>query len=115
MPPRAFTDFGSALSNFYAGRAQEPQFKKRSHGHFKFKINNDKFDVSGDRVNIPKLGLVNLAEKLRFKGKILGAVISREATWWYISVTVELPEVHTCALPTGLWPGCGSATLGNPE
>src|SRR5215467_12800142 len=29
----AFTDFGTALSNFYAGRAEEPQFKKRSKGH----------------------------------------------------------------------------------
>ena len=95
----AFTDFGKALSNFYAGRAGEPQFKKRSKGHFRFKVNNDKFDVMGRWVKIPKLGLVNLAEKLRFVGKILGAVISREATWWYISITVEMPDSDGCALP----------------
>src|SRR5215472_518126 len=91
----AFTDFGNALSNFYAKRAAEPQFKKRSRGEFKFKLNNDKFDVVGRWVKIPKLGLANMAEKLRFDGKILGAVVSREAKWWYISITVELPDTRT--------------------
>ena len=95
----AFTDFGQALTNLYAGRAKEPTFKKRSRGHFRFKLNNDKFDVIGQWVSIPKLGLVNLAEKLRFSGKLLGAVVSKEAAWWFISITVELPDVHGCALP----------------
>src|SRR5437773_10915288 len=61
----AFTDFGKALTNFYSGRAEAPEFKKRSKGHFRFKVNNDKFAVAGHWVKIPKLGLVNLAEKLR--------------------------------------------------
>jgi putative transposase len=95
----AFTDFGKALTNFHAGRSGEPEFKKRSRGDFKFKINNDKFDVRGHWVKIPKLGLVNLSEKLRFKGKIMGAVVSREAGWWYIGITVEMPDRHGCALP----------------
>src|SRR5258708_1220183 len=95
----AFTDFGKALTNFYAGRVGEPTFKKRRKGDFRFKLNNDKFDVVGQWVNVPKLGLVNLAEKLRYAGKILGGVISREAAWWYISITVELPDVQGCAMP----------------
>jgi putative transposase len=88
----AFTDFGTALTKFYEGRAGEPQFKKRSRGEFKFKLNNDKFDVSGWWIKVPKLGLVNLAEKLRYRGKILGATISREACWWYVSITAEVPD-----------------------
>jgi putative transposase len=36
----AFTDFGTALTNFYEHRAGEPQFKKRSKGDFKFKLVN---------------------------------------------------------------------------
>jgi putative transposase len=95
----AFTDFGKALTNFHAGRSSEPQFKKRSRGDFKFKLNNDKFDVRGRWVKIPKLGLVNLGENLRFKGKIMGAVVSREAGWWYISITVQMPDRQGCALP----------------
>jgi putative transposase len=95
----AFTDFGAALTNFYAGRASEPQFKKRSRGEFTFKLNNDKFDVSGDWIKIPKLGLVNMAEKLRYSGKILGATIRREAAWWYVSITVEMPDHKTLPKP----------------
>ena len=95
----AFTDFGKAVGNLFAGRAAEPQFKKRSKGDFKFKLNNDKFDVSGHGLKVPKLGLVNLAEKLRFTGKILGATISRESKGWYASVTVEMPDAYGCALP----------------
>jgi putative transposase len=95
----AFTDFGKALTNYYVGRADAPTFKKRSKGHFKFKLNNDKFNVVGHWINIPKLGLVNMAEKLRLQGKILGAVVSREAKWWYVSITVEIPDVYGCARP----------------
>jgi len=104
----AFTDFGTALTNFYQHRAAEPQFKKRSRGDLRFKLNNDKFDVLGYFVKIPKLGPVNMAEKLRYYGKIMGAVDSREAAWWYISVHVEVPDQHTlpkageCGLDAGL-------------
>ncbi len=104
----AFTDFGTALTNFYEHRAEAPTFKKRSKGHFKFKLNNDKFDVSGSWVKVPKLGLVNLAEKRRYKGKILGATVSREAAWWYMSITVELPDCQPtpksgeCGVDVGL-------------
>jgi putative transposase len=95
----AFTDFGKALSNFYAGRAQTPSFKKRSRGDFSFKLNNDKFDVRGHWIKIPKLGLVNMAEQLRFSGKILGATVSKQADWWYVSITLDLPDVKTLPKP----------------
>jgi putative transposase len=98
----AFTDLGKALTNFYEGRAGPPQFKSRKRGHFRFKINNDKFDVSGHWIKIPKLGLVNMAEKLRWDGKILGAVITRQGKWWYTSITVEVSDTYGCAL-SGEW------------
>lgn len=88
----AFFDFGSALSKHYKEGAGQPQFKSKNRGHFSFYLANDKFDIKGNWLRVPKLGLVNCAEKLRFKGKIVGATISREAKWWYVSVTVELPE-----------------------
>lgn len=95
----AFTNFGTALTNFYEKRAETPSFKKRSKGYFKFKLNNDKFDVSGYWVKIPKLGLVNMAEKLRYEGKIVGATVSREAGWWSISIAVEMPDKKTLPTP----------------
>ena len=71
--------------------AGEPQFKSRKCGHFSFYLSNDKFDVRGNYLKVPKLGLVNTAEKLRFRGKIMGATITREVDWWYVAITVELP------------------------
>jgi putative transposase len=41
---------------------------------------------------IPKLGWVNMAEKLRFQGKVIGARITRTADWWFISITIEVPD-----------------------
>lgn len=33
-----------------------------------------------------------MAETLRFSGKILSARITRTATWWFVSITVEMPD-----------------------
>jgi putative transposase len=95
----AFFDFGAALQKHYKERAGEPQFKSKKRGHFSFYLANDKFEVKGYRLRVPKLGLVNLAEKLRLVGKIMGATISREADWWYVSITVEIPEVAEDKIP----------------
>ena len=41
---------------------------------------------------MPKLGRVNMSEKLRFSGKILSARISKQASWWFVAITVEIPD-----------------------
>jgi putative transposase len=33
-----------------------------------------------------------MAEKLRLQGKVAGARITRTADWWFISITVEVPD-----------------------
>src|SRR5438477_1288100 len=33
-----------------------------------------------------------MPENLRFKGKVTGARVTRTADWWFISITVELPD-----------------------
>ncbi len=45
------------------------------------------------RYGSPKLGWVNLAENLRFKGKITGARVTKTSDWWFISIQVEMPDV----------------------
>jgi putative transposase len=103
-----FLDFSQAIKNYAEGRAKAPQFKKRSRGHFKFYLSNDQFDVRGYWLRVPKLGLVNMAEKLRFEGKLLSVKITREGKWWYGSITVELPDESVlpaekdCGLDVGL-------------
>jgi putative transposase len=83
----AFDDLGKAYKNFFAGRANYPQYKKKGKSHESFYLSNDKFTLGSHWIAIPglgrfildgrkqgsnrgtlrrKLGTVNLAEKLRF-------------------------------------------------
>jgi putative transposase len=82
--------------NFFAGRKKGrkvgyPRFKSKKRSRASFYLANDKFTVGDHWVDIPKLGRVNMAEQLRFQGKILGARVIKVACWWFISIQVELP------------------------
>jgi putative transposase len=94
----AFMDLAAAFKNFFGGRKAGrkvgyPKFKAKKRSRDGFYLANDKFDVSGHWIKIPKLGLVNMAEKLRFQGKILSAHITRTAKWWFVSISVEMPDL----------------------
>ncbi|MCI0710126.1 MAG: transposase [Chloroflexi bacterium] len=88
----AFMDFAKAVNKHLKEGAGEPQFKSRNRGHFSFYLANDKFWVSGHWITIPKLGRVNMAEKLRLHGKIMSARIVRTGQHWYASISVEMPD-----------------------
>ncbi len=94
----AFADLGAALKNYFdwknghrTGRKVGfPTFKAKKNTRQSFRLNNDKFRVNGHTIVIPKLGPVNMAEPLRFMGKIMGAVVSKAADWWFVSITVQI-------------------------
>jgi putative transposase len=93
----AFMDLGAAFKNFFEGRkkgrkAGYPKFKAKKRGREGFYLANDKFKVGDHWIDIPKLGRVNLAEKLRFVGKILSGRVTQRAGRWYISITVEVTD-----------------------
>jgi putative transposase len=85
----AFRHLGQALANFAQSQRGERKgkrvrflrFKSKRRGHSSFVLNNDKFRVEGHALVVPKLGPVNMAEALRFDGKILGAVVGEQAGW----------------------------------
>src|SRR5215472_8530445 len=98
----AFMDVAAAFKNFFTGRKAGrktgyPAFKSKKRSRQSFYLANDKFTVGDHWINVPKLGRVNMAEKLRFSGKILSARISKTADWWFVSVTVEMPDVEPAA------------------
>lgn len=93
----AFMDLAAAFKNFFAGRKTGrktgyPKFKSKKRSRQSFYLANDKFRIGDHWIDIPKLGRVNMAEKLRFCGKILSARISKTADWWFVSITVEMPD-----------------------
>jgi putative transposase len=87
-----FLDLGKAFTAFFEGRARRPRFKSKKRSKPSFYRALDQFELGDHRVWVPKLGWVNMAENLRFIGKVTGARITRTADWWFISLTVEVPD-----------------------
>jgi putative transposase len=93
----AFMDAAAAFKNFFEGRKAGrktgyPKFKSKKRSRQSFYLANDKFTVGDHWIDVPKLGRVNMAESLRFSGKIMSARISKQASWWLVSITVEMPD-----------------------
>ena len=93
-PQMAIIQLGAGFKNFFAGRAQYPQFKKKGKSRDSFTLTNDQFKVDGSRIRIPNLGAVRMREALRFTGKILSATVSRTADQWFASITVDTNSNH---------------------
>src|SRR5207237_6056940 len=90
-------DVAASFKNFFEGRkagrkTEYPKFKSKRHSRPSFYLANDKFTVGDHWIDVPKLGRVNMAESLRFSGKIMSARISQTASWWFVSITVEVPD-----------------------
>ena len=97
----AFMDLATAFKNFFEGRKKGqkvgyPNFKQKKRSRDGFYVDNEHFSISGHCIKLPHIGLVNMAEKLRWAGKVLSAHITRTAQWWFVSITVEMLDVPTC-------------------
>lgn len=96
----AIADLGVALKNYFdyklgkrkGGKVGFPKYKSKKNKKQSFRLNNDRIKVDGHNFWVPNLGWVNLSEKLRFVGKIMGAVVSKVADWWYVSIQIELDQ-----------------------
>ena len=107
-PQESLRDLDRAFQNFFRGLKQN---QKIGFPSFKRKGERDSFrltgtiKVQGKRVQLPRLGTVNLKETPEVKGKILSATLSREADRWYVSITVELEIIDPCpviGVPVGI-------------
>jgi len=106
----AFADLGTAFSNYFRRKKEgtipapklgrrprkdrkplgHPRFKAKKRSQKSFYLSNDQFKLDWHSVHVPKLGWVNMAEELRFNGKIMSARTTNKAGQWYISITVEV-------------------------
>src|SRR5262249_40899809 len=87
-----FLDLDKAFTAFFEGRARRPRFKSKKRSKPSFYLANDQFELGDHRIWIPKLGWVNMAETLRFAGKVTGARITKTSDCWFVSIQVELPD-----------------------
>jgi putative transposase len=97
-----FLDLSKAFTAFFEGKARYPRFKSKKRSKPSFYLANDQMELGDHRVWVPKLGWVNMAENLRFVGKIIGARITRQADWWFIAITVEVADKRTQQRPAAV-------------
>lgn len=118
-PQYAFRCLGKAFGNFFR-RVKDgekkpgcPRFKSKHHGRHTFYITNQTVKLAANSVFIPRLGWVNMTETLRFDGKINSAVVSYDGGRWWISISVEMPDVNVPVTgdPVGIDLGIKSAAV----
>ena len=85
-----FANLGKAYKRFFGGDAKYPKFKKKGRCRDSFYVANDKLHVEGDAVTLPHVGKVKMREALRFGGKVVCATVSRTASRWFVSISVEV-------------------------
>jgi putative transposase len=97
---QAIDDLRQSINTYYKTKKNHPRSKvkfpgwrRRSRKVGGFGLNNDKFSTNGHSVRVPKLGDVNLAETVRFQGKVLSGRIKEQGGHWYLIVTVEVEIV----------------------
>lgn len=89
-----------------------PKFRKKGRRD-SFYVSNDRISFRDDGwiVSLPVIGEVRMREKLRYRGKILKAVVSRIADRWFISINIDATHV----LKKGSWVAMEAATKRSPE
>ncbi|EFH86607.1 transposase, IS605 OrfB family [Ktedonobacter racemifer DSM 44963] len=97
-----FLELGRAFAAFFEGHAHRPRFKSKKRSRPSFYLANDQFELGDHRIWVPKLGWVNMAEKVRFVGKITGARITKTADWWFVSIQVEMPDPISVKRPAAI-------------
>jgi putative transposase len=88
-------DCRRAIATYYKAKAAQPRlrfpgFRKRRKKIGGFGLANDQFRVDGHTARLPKIGAVDLAEVLRFEGRILSGRVKECAGHWYLTVVVEV-------------------------
>ena len=90
---RALLNLGGAYVAFFQKKQRHPTFHKRGR-HDSFSIAGSKLRFTTDyKVALPKIGDVRMAEKLRYSGRIMQCTVLRKAGRWFITISVEIPDV----------------------
>jgi putative transposase len=103
----AIADLRRAIARYFQAKKKNarlhfPGLRKRSRRIGGFGIANDKFAVDGHEARLPKIGVVNLAEPLRFQGRIVSGRVKECGGHWYLTVVVDVAVSATAAPPASV-------------
>lgn len=103
-PQQAIKNLGMAFNNAFSRlkRGEKPGFPrfKRKGIRDRFRADNgssqaapNAVKVDGQRVQLPVIGWVRMAEAVRFDGAIRSATVSKEADQWQVALAIETHDV----------------------
>ena len=85
--------FKKYFADLKKGKVSYPKRKKKRDNQGSYYISGDQVMLKGNKgIQVPKLGLVKMREKLRFNGKINNVVISQKANKFFASFSMEITE-----------------------
>lgn len=89
---RPFMHLEGAFKAFFRGARKHPTFHKKGLRDG-FYVPNTHFKLRGNRIQLPKCGLVRMTERLHNEdAKVVSAAIKHQADGWYVVIQVELEE-----------------------
>ena len=103
---RAFKDWLKDLTSNKPKHLKKsrPTFKKKGKCLDSFYVGGDQVKVINDKVKVPNLGWVTMAEPIKYGGHIHSMTISRQADKWYVSFSIN---VDLSLLPSKSQAACG--------
>lgn len=93
----ALKDLDKAFKNFFEGRANYPEFKKKKNGYQSYRTNftNNNIKIEGNKIKLPKLGWVKFAKSRGVEGEILNVTVSRTPTGkYFISICCNVDKIE---------------------
>ena len=85
-----------AFSAFFRKKARHPKFRAKRRGPESFYVCHREMGFDGRTLRLGprkfKLGPIRMREELRFRGKVMGATVRRDAGRWLISVQVDVGD-----------------------
>ena len=88
---RAILNVGQAFQNLWRGTGKYPTFHKKGRKE-SFYVDNTHVRWYGNKLSLPNIGRVLLAEPIRYSGQVMSYTVSTYAGQWYVAVQVDTPE-----------------------
>ncbi|MUV36468.1 putative transposase in snaA-snaB intergenic region [Lentibacillus sp. JNUCC-1] len=96
-------NLADAFSRFFKKQTKAPRFKSKKNNvqSYKTKYTNGNIAVVGNKIKLPKLGLVRFAKSRDVRGRIINVTIRRNASGkYFVSILAETevserPKTHT--------------------
>lgn len=102
----ALRNLDAAFQNFFQKRARYPRFHSKHAHQQSYRTRNQKGGIRfvGNRLKLPKVGLVRIRKSRNFDGRILHATVSRTASGEYF--------VSLCVEEEAVFAPCGKGSVG---